>query len=203
MAGGLVDGAPVAIAGERADRAAGVQSLHLIRRGQGYSRVPWRTVWTTTRSSSTPCSARTYAQPNRPTGAGFARLRSSFERRFPRLISNLLNPVRKKTDKERSQWNHLPFLFCGGGRNVGLYRGFVESLNRNRSYHVRLNEIELEPPAQLVGHGLGVSEFYRIAVAYGLSFRDVGNYTTTDQIDPIDENDTTNRAWRNEYVENP
>ena len=97
------------------------------------------------------------------------------------LWNQLIQPVRKRFDPNSRQWQSLPLLFCGGGREIAIYRDFVGSLNGNSSLHVNLHQFELEAPTGL----RGAKQFHRVSVAYGLSFFEVDEFVTPDQIEEI------------------
>lgn len=97
------------------------------------------------------------------------------------LWNQLIQPVRKRFDPNSRQWESLPLLFCGGGREIAIYRDFVASLNSDSSRHVNLHQFELEAPAGLRGS----TQFHRVSVAYGLSFFEVDEFVTPDQIEEI------------------
>jgi hypothetical protein len=101
------------------------------------------------------------------------------------LWNDLLNVVRTKIDPQREQWLDLPILFCGGGREIRLYRKFAEVITANKLFSVGLREFELEAPAKMSAPGLAEGEFQRLSVAYGLSFLDLDEYVTADAIEDM------------------
>jgi len=107
-----------------------------------------------------------------------------FYRRFGRLLwDEIVLGVRAITGHSEGTWRELPFLLCGGGRSIGLYKRFIRFINDPRSgTSLRLREISMEKPKSLEGDGIGNSVYQRLSVAYGLSFPDIGEVITRDML---------------------
>lgn len=101
---------------------------------------------------------------------------SNFYEDFRRMLwDDLLRPVKGTTNPGDTQWQNLPYLLCGGGREVALYRHFAKNINApSSSTQVRLREIEMGVPENLLGPGIDAALYQRLSVAYGLSFSTCG-----------------------------
>ncbi|MCH5378256.1 MAG: hypothetical protein JJ992_30230 [Planctomycetes bacterium] len=101
------------------------------------------------------------------------------------LWQNVVLSARNRVGKAVDPGRRLQFLLCGGGRSVGLYQQFVERINSpGSSTAVRLHRVEIDRPAQLEPRSLGKSEYHRLSVAYGLSFLDIGEVVTPENLPP-------------------
>ncbi len=98
------------------------------------------------------------------------------------LWDDVISIVKTKIDPLSEQWTHLPYILCGGGRSLDLYKKFFELVNHNNSTKVRLIPILWPKPDNLVGDGIGENVFQRLTVAYGLSFEEIGEILTSDSI---------------------
>jgi hypothetical protein len=79
----------------------------------------------------------------------------------------------------------LPFLLCGGGRSLDLYKLFAQRVNApNSGTRLRLRVIELARPSDLEPRRIGKDQYHRLSVAYGLSFYDIGKVVTPKMLPP-------------------
>jgi len=79
----------------------------------------------------------------------------------------------------------LPYMLCGGGRNIGLYDQFIQKVNgKNSSTSLRLKQLDMPVPEQLAKTGITQDIYQRLSVAYGLSFLDIGEVITPDMFPP-------------------
>lgn len=107
----------------------------------------------------------------------------AFYRKYSeKLWRDLICVVKQQIDPKSVQWRSLPFLLCGGGRNVELYRKLVKALNRSSSTEVKLHELVMEKPDNLSAPSLSTEDYQRLSVAYGLSFLNIGKILTPDTI---------------------
>lgn len=94
----------------------------------------------------------------------------------------------------------LQFMLCGGGRSVGLYQKFVDRINSpNSSTTLRLHRVEIGHPDQLEPRRLGQSTYHRLSVAYGLSFLDIGEVITPENLPPPPP-PQNHDSWTRTYV---
>lgn len=101
------------------------------------------------------------------------------------LYDNVVLSARNRVGNAVEPGRRLQFLLCGGGRSVGLYQQFVERINSPKSStQLRLHRVEIDRPAQLEPRSLGKSEYHRLSVAYGLSFLDIGEVITPENLPP-------------------
>ena len=102
------------------------------------------------------------------------------------LYENVVLSARNRVGNAVEPGRRLQFLLCGGGRSVGLYQKFVDRINSpNSGTRLRLHRLEIDRPAQLEPRSLGTSEYHRLSVAYGLSFLDIGDVITPENIPPL------------------
>ena len=100
------------------------------------------------------------------------------------LWGDIILMVKNKKDPHSDQWGKLPFLLCGGGSEVALYKEFKEKI-KNSNSSVRLRDIAMDRPEKLDAPGLPQHQFQRLSVAYGLSFLEVGEHINPDRIEDI------------------
>lgn len=126
---------------------------------------------------------------------------NEFYEKFRKLAwEELIQDVRGRINIQSQVWTKLPFLLCGGGRSIGLYKDFLRLLNKtNSSTQVKLHEIGMRKPSSLEGAGLGEAEYQRISVAYGLSFYEIGDVVTPDKLKEP-ENQDTPVGYRASYI---
>ena len=82
-------------------------------------------------------------------------------------------------DVALTQWldGRLQFILCGGGALHSVYG----KIKKNPKYEV----IELEKPDNLQAKDLRFEDYHRLSVAYGLSFDDLGEFISSDDIPPM------------------
>ena len=99
------------------------------------------------------------------------------------LWYNIIMAARKKATGGVAKGVRTQFLLSGGGRTIALYNKFIELINSQRSNsQLRLHSIAMGVPKALQAQHIGTSEFHRLSVAYGLSFRDIGSIVTSDML---------------------
>jgi len=109
-----------------------------------------------------------------------------FEEAFVDLVLNrIVNLVKAAIDPGSRQWPALPLLFCGGGKGLPVYRHLVDRVNGTPNSSVGFRETSMPKPRKLFAEGLRSDEYQRLSVAYGLSFEEIGEVYTPDQIEDL------------------
>ncbi len=115
---------------------------------------------------------------------------------FYELNKRIINEVKNHIDTERAQWNHLQFIFCGGGSLHPIYEKIT--------HWSKLDVISLSKPSKLIAESLAEQEYHRLLVAYGLSFSDQGTFVNASQIEPMkSKQENTEPSWRSNYIDQP
>ena len=83
---------------------------------------------------------------------------------------------------------------------MGFYKRFADNINKSSSTSVSLDVLELPKPDGLEAKGLRSNEFHRLAVAFGLSFDDIGDFVKPDKIPDISRTHEK-RTYRDNYVD--
>jgi hypothetical protein len=101
------------------------------------------------------------------------------------LWRHVVMAARQATGEQFPAGPALPFLLCGGGRSLDLYKRFAQKINApNSGTRLRLRVIELARPSDLEPRGIGKDQYHRLSVAYGLSFDDIGEVVTPKMLPP-------------------
>ena len=119
------------------------------------------------------------------------------KRYWYQLYIETMAPVKKDKVPGSPQWKRLPFFLCGGGRNIPLYRSFVEKFNGAAQLSMGLENMELSKPENMEAKGLKKAEFHRLSVAYGLSYEDVGSCLKPSEIPDMS---VSISDWKTRYV---
>ena len=119
-----------------------------------------------------------------------------FDTNFYKTYTELIFPesilyVKKVMDTERTQWESLQFVLCGGGSLHSLYK-------RVKSNDA-LDVIKLEKPEKFQADQLLDRDYHRLSVAYGLSFDDVGAFIKFADIEPMEPQKKVD--WRSKFIE--
>jgi hypothetical protein len=124
---------------------------------------------------------------------------NDFYNDFFNLINvEIISKVKKYIDIEAKQWNHLQFIFCGGGSLHPLYKAITK--------WDKLDILALSKPKKLIAPKITDSEYHRLSVAYGLSFSDLGSFINPSEIDPMldpDNPEDPQSTYRDRYIEQP
>jgi hypothetical protein len=90
-----------------------------------------------------------------------------FSERLFLLMRKLISETKRIRYQTSPVWESgLPFLLCGGGKDIDVYRNAMTQVRSQWS----LLEMRLSLPESFVATGVGASEFHRVSVAHGLSF---------------------------------
>ncbi len=88
------------------------------------------------------------------------------------LIRKMIDDLKKKRDPNSDRWEKgLPVFLLGGGRNHSFYKQLIKDIDYWMRQHFETNglqEKDLVPPKKLAMNK--DNDFYRFALAYGLSF---------------------------------
>jgi hypothetical protein len=93
----------------------------------------------------------------------------------------------------------LPFLLCGGGRNMDVYRDAIKQVTSQW----KLQELQLKPPASLVARGIGAADFHRVSVAHGLSFTadNLGQIVREEDVPDIRHSNSSRANLSENYID--
>ena len=121
------------------------------------------------------------------------------------LWDNIIMAVKNRFGKIIDKNKRLQFMLSGGGRTIGLYNKFIKFINSPKSNsQLRLHQIEMGLPRSLDAQHIGLTEFHRLSVAYGLSFMNIGEVITPDMLEdtaaPINQIDLHDFYIRKEMV---
>jgi len=90
-----------------------------------------------------------------------------FSERLFLLMRQLISDTKRIRYQTSPVWESgLPFLLCGGGKDIDVYRKAMMQVRSQWS----LLEMRLSLPESFVATEVGASEFHRVSVAHGLSF---------------------------------
>lgn len=121
---------------------------------------------------------------------------SPFRRKvFNQLIEQLRYTKDKRYPKSPRWEEGIPIFLCGGGANVDLYSGLINSLEESGK-PFRIIRQGLPKPERLKASRLRADNFDRLSVAYGLSFDafDLGEIGKADEIEDITDNANVSRS---------
>ena len=99
--------------------------------------------------------------------------------------------VKKVMDTERTQWESLQFVLCGGGS--------LHSLFNSVKSNAALDEIKLDIPEKFQAKQLQNTDYHRLSVAYGLSFEDLGTFIKFADIKPMEPQKKVD--WQSKFIE--
>jgi hypothetical protein len=93
----------------------------------------------------------------------------------------------------------LPFLLCGGGREMDVYRGALKQV----SSQWKLQNLQIKPPASLAAKGIGVVDFHRVSVAHGLSYTadNLGQIEREEDVPDIRYPNASRPGYSENYIE--
>ena len=101
------------------------------------------------------------------------------------LWRHVVMAASKQTGRPVAGDASLPFLLCGGGRSIEIYKHFARRINaRDSSTQLRLREIDIGRPSDLEPRSIDGDVFHRLSVAYGLSFDTIGDVITPSKLPP-------------------
>lgn len=96
------------------------------------------------------------------------------------LWYDIIMAAKQKATGVEAKGTRTQFLLSGGGRTIALYKRFINLINSSKSSsQLRLHPIEMGVPRALQAQHIGISEFHRLSVAYGLSFSKIGEIITS------------------------
>lgn len=91
------------------------------------------------------------------------------------IMQNTLKEAKNYIDKYKLKGSTL--FLCGGGSRMSIYKKITLDLyNHQNASWLHFIQHDIEVPEILRAPGVKKSDFDRLAVAFGLSFHDVGNY---------------------------
>lgn len=134
-------------------------------------------------------------------------IESDFANKAGVLLANMVTDTHKHKNPKAPEWREgLRVFLCGGGRGIPLYRKRLETLpgadgcKGPYSWLAPFQFLELPKPDNLHAPQLVPSDYHRLAVAYGLSFRfeDIGGYEEGPEID--DDEKESERNWQASFV---
>jgi len=134
-------------------------------------------------------------------GTDIANPDGKFENRITEQIQvKTLHKAKSSGDWHEEALKDTPFFLCGGGTRNAFYQRINESVRHHPSVSfLRLSPKTLARPSNIIAPGLARKDWDRLSVAYGLSFRKVGEVV---DVDPLTERDVrVNKSWRDNYIE--
>ncbi|MBE7459617.1 MAG: hypothetical protein HS112_03725 [Zoogloeaceae bacterium] len=100
-----------------------------------------------------------------------------WEKCWEQVFSNTVAVIRNHKLSHEQLCQPLPLFLCGGGARMEYYRGLVNCFNSNHSrVWGHADQRPLTKPRALQVEGIRQDEYDRLAVAYGLSFLQLGSY---------------------------
>ena len=118
------------------------------------------------------------------------------DRRFiNNFIENIslevLLPAKKAENLNTTNFQNLQTIISGGGALVEHYQKILPIINSAPSFKVSLELLDQRPPDNLIVEGtLTIPAYLRLAVAFGLSHDDIGDFVTPDGIPPLNSDKT-------------
>lgn len=101
------------------------------------------------------------------------------------LFSDVLQTTRQfHTNYYDINWKKLNYLLCGGGSKNALYQKFLELMKKG-GHSYKLHEIKQKKPGDLIAPLLTDENYHRLTVAYGLSYRDLGQVVTPNNVEDL------------------
>ena len=116
---------------------------------------------------------------------------SDVDRRFiNNFIENIslevLLPAKKAENLNTTNFQNLQTIISGGGALVEHYQKILPIINSAQSFKISLELLDQLPPENLIVEGaLTIPVYLRLAVAFGLSHDDIGDFVTPDGIPPL------------------
>ena len=118
------------------------------------------------------------------------------------VYRNVLQPAKSSENQLTENFQNLQTFISGGGALVAHYRDFIPIINDNPNISINLELVDQVPPDNLsVDGSLDVSTYLRLAVAFGLSHDDIGQFVTPDKIKPLPKS-YRDQDYRDYFVSN-
>ena len=136
---------------------------------------------------SPPPDLKTHPLVGAAHAEAIVRTDEEFRAECARLIADVIRETRQMRNPLSYVWQEgLPLLLCGGGASIAAYVEAVDRIEEHGPRHGGFDRLDLAIPANLTA--LTRSEYARLAVAYGLSFRAdrIGKVTPPRDIPDID-----------------
>lgn len=131
-------------------------------------------------------------RPYWPQGAAQGDNEMDFYKRCKGEIYGIIMDLRKHKEPFTEAWEKgLPCFLCGGGRNLPFYQNVIRDIHIDFTKHSNcagLKQQEIPEP-----ENLHIKDYYRFAVAYGLSFfkHEIGTIKPSNQIKNIEREITS------------
>lgn len=116
------------------------------------------------------------------------------------LIRRVIWTTKRRRDPNASAWKagRLPILLIGGGCSLPFYTMALSRLDRWFKKHIKNSGIQLLEAPVPESLGQQMSDYHRLAVAWGLSHRspDIGDITPADKIEDVESLESNGKSQR-------